>query len=166
MGTLLSFTALFFSIFLVQLGSGSLGPLDALSGAVIGFSTEEIGLLGSAHFFGFFLGCYVTPRLIGDIVDGAFMSGPIPLSGGGTLTSGFDGEAPTELTLGPLFATDGIAGDFTEPFSVAGPKSGIRNGCSTRSCWKGKRSTRRCKKSRPSRRSWRSWRPWRCDSRS
>ncbi len=67
MGTLLSFTALFFSIFLVQLGSGSLGPLDALSGAVIGFSTEEIGLLGSAHFFGFFLGCYVTPRLIGDI---------------------------------------------------------------------------------------------------
>lgn len=67
MGTLLSFTALFVSIYLVQLGSGSLGPLDALSGAVIGFSTEEIGLLGSAHFFGFFLGCYVTPRLVGDI---------------------------------------------------------------------------------------------------
>lgn len=67
MGTLLSFTALFVSIFFVQLGSGSLGPLDALSGAVIGFSTEEIGLLGSAHFLGFFLGCYVTPRLIGDI---------------------------------------------------------------------------------------------------
>lgn len=67
MGTLLSFAALFLSIYLVQLGSGSLGPLDALSGSVIGFSTEEIGLLGSAHFVGFFLGCYVTPRLIGDI---------------------------------------------------------------------------------------------------
>jgi MFS family permease len=67
MGTLLSFAALFVSIYLVQLGSGSLGPLDALSGAVIGFSTEEIGLLGSAHFFGFFIGCYVTPRLVGDI---------------------------------------------------------------------------------------------------
>ncbi|MEQ8354318.1 MAG: MFS transporter [Kiloniellaceae bacterium] len=67
MRTLLSFTALFFSIYLVQLGSGSLGPLDALSGAAIGFSTEQIGLLGSAHFLGFFLGCYVTPRLIGDI---------------------------------------------------------------------------------------------------
>ncbi len=67
MGTLLSFTALFVSIYLVQLGSGSLGPLDALSGSVIGFSTEQIGLLGSAHFFGFFLGCYVTPRLIGTI---------------------------------------------------------------------------------------------------
>src|SRR3546814_1045054 len=49
MGTLLSFSALFLSIYLVQLGSGSLGPLDALSGSVIGFSTEEIGLLGSAH---------------------------------------------------------------------------------------------------------------------
>ncbi len=67
MGTLLSFTALFVSIYLVQLGSGSLGPLDALSGSVIGFSAEQIGLLGSAHFVGFFLGCYVTPRLIGDI---------------------------------------------------------------------------------------------------
>lgn len=67
MGTLLSFTALFVSIYLVQLGSGSLGPLDALSGAVIGFSTEEIGLLGSAHFVGFIIGCYVTPRLVGDI---------------------------------------------------------------------------------------------------
>ncbi|WP_340117483.1 MFS transporter [Pelagibius sp. 7325] len=67
MGTLLSFTALFASIYLVQLGSGSLGPLDALSGAAIGFSTEEIGLLGSAHFVGYIIGCYVTPRLIGDI---------------------------------------------------------------------------------------------------
>jgi MFS family permease len=67
MGSLLSFTALFVSIYLVQLGSGSLGPLDALSGAVIGFTAEQIGLLGSAHFLGFFLGCYVTPRLIGDI---------------------------------------------------------------------------------------------------
>ncbi|NIA70843.1 MFS transporter [Pelagibius litoralis] len=67
MTTLLSFAALFASIFLVQMGSGSLGPLDALSGSVLGFSTEEIGLLGSAHFLGFFLGCYVAPRLIGDI---------------------------------------------------------------------------------------------------
>jgi len=67
MGTLLSFTALFVSIYLVQLGSGTLGPLDALSGAVIGFTTEQIGLLGSAHFLGFFVGCYVTPRLVGDI---------------------------------------------------------------------------------------------------
>jgi MFS family permease len=67
MGTLLSFTALFVSIYLVQLGSGSLGPLDALSGAEIGFSTEEIGLLGSAHFVGYIIGCYVTPRLVGDI---------------------------------------------------------------------------------------------------
>src|SRR3546814_7409034 len=67
MGTLLTFSALFVSIYLVQLGSGSLGPLDALSGSVIGFSTEEIGLLGSAHFVGYIIGCYVTPRLIGDI---------------------------------------------------------------------------------------------------
>lgn len=67
MGTLVSFTALFLSILLVQLGSGSLGPLDALAGRLHGFSAEEIGLLGSAHFVGFLAGCYFAPRQIGAI---------------------------------------------------------------------------------------------------
>ncbi|GMG84870.1 MFS transporter [Paralimibaculum aggregatum] len=67
MPVLISFAALFFSIFLVQLGSGSLGPLDALAGAARGFTTGEIGLMGSAHFAGFFVGCWLAPRLIGQI---------------------------------------------------------------------------------------------------
>jgi MFS family permease len=67
MRTLISFAALFLSVLLVQLGSGTLGPLDALAGSVRGFSTEEIGLLGSAHFLGFFLGCYLAPRYIGSV---------------------------------------------------------------------------------------------------
>ena len=61
----ISFAALFLSAFLVQVGSGSLGPLDALSGAALGWSTPDIGLLGSAHFAGFFIGCWAMPRLIG-----------------------------------------------------------------------------------------------------
>lgn len=67
MRTLVSFAALFASIAFVQLGSGSLGPLDALAGAARGFSTQEIGLLGSAHFVGFFIGCWLTPRLLGSV---------------------------------------------------------------------------------------------------
>jgi MFS family permease len=67
MRTLISFAALFMSIMLVQLGSGTLGPLDALAGSARGFSTQEIGLLGSAHFLGFFLGCYLAPRYIGSV---------------------------------------------------------------------------------------------------
>lgn len=67
MPLLLSFTALFLSIFLVQLGAGSLGPLDALAGSARGFTTEELGLLGSAHFAGFLLGCWLAPRFIGQI---------------------------------------------------------------------------------------------------
>lgn len=67
MRTLISFAALFASILLVQLGSGTLGPLDALSGAMRGFTTEQIGVLGSAHFVGFLAGCYLTPRYIGAI---------------------------------------------------------------------------------------------------
>ena len=65
MRLLISFAALFLSAYLVQLGSGSLGPLDALSGAALGWSTSQIGLLGSAHFLGFFIGCWAMPRLIG-----------------------------------------------------------------------------------------------------
>ena len=67
MRLVISFAALFLSIFLVQLGSGSLGPLDALSGAILGWSAAEIGLLGSAHFAGFFVGCWAMPRLIGTV---------------------------------------------------------------------------------------------------
>lgn len=67
MSLLISFAALFISVALVQLGSGTLGPLDALSGAVLGFSTREIGLLGSAHFAGFFIGCLVTPKILGRV---------------------------------------------------------------------------------------------------
>ena len=65
MRIIISFAALFLSAFLIQLGSGSLAPLDALSGAALGWTTPEIGLLGSAHFAGFFIGCWAMPRLIG-----------------------------------------------------------------------------------------------------
>ena len=65
MRLLISFAALFLSALLIQLGSGSLGPLDALSGAVFGWTPGQIGLLGSAHFAGFFIGCWAMPRMIG-----------------------------------------------------------------------------------------------------
>ena len=64
MKILISLIAIFISVLFVQLGSGSLGPLDALSGKSLDFSSIEIGLIGSAHFFGFMVGCYLTPKLI------------------------------------------------------------------------------------------------------
>ena len=48
----------------IQVGSGSLAPLDALSGAALGFTSSQIGLLGSAHFLGLLIGCIVNPILI------------------------------------------------------------------------------------------------------
>jgi MFS family permease len=63
----LSFAALFLSIVLLQLSSGGVGPLDAISGITLGFSTAEIGMLGSAHFVGFFIGCWWAPRLMGSV---------------------------------------------------------------------------------------------------
>ena len=67
MRMLISFAALFLSVILLQLSSGSLGPLDALSGFALGFSTQQIGILGSAHFMGFFIGCWWAPRLMGSV---------------------------------------------------------------------------------------------------
>lgn len=64
---LISFAALFLSVILLQLSSGALGPLDALSGLVLDFTRQEIGLLGSAHFLGFFIGCWWAPRLMGSV---------------------------------------------------------------------------------------------------
>ncbi|WP_122074169.1 MFS transporter [Pseudophaeobacter sp. EL27] len=67
MRMIISFAALFLSVVLLQFSTGGVGPLDALSGFALGFSKEQIGLLGSAHFLGFFIGCWWAPRLLGTI---------------------------------------------------------------------------------------------------
>ena len=63
----ITFFSLFLSVILIQLSSGGIGPLDVLSGLQSGFTSLEIGLLGSSHFVGFFVGCWWGPRLIGII---------------------------------------------------------------------------------------------------
>lgn len=67
MRMIISFAALFLSVVMLQLATGGVGPLDALSGFSLGFDKEQIGLLGSAHFMGFFIGCWWAPRLLGTI---------------------------------------------------------------------------------------------------
>ncbi len=67
MRLLISFAALFLSITFLQLSSGAIGPLDVLSGFALEFSKTEIGILGSAHFLGFFIGCWWAPRLLGAV---------------------------------------------------------------------------------------------------
>ena len=67
MRLLISFAALFLSVILMQLSTGGVGPLDALSGFALDFSTEGIGMLGSAHFVGFFIGCWLAPRMMGNV---------------------------------------------------------------------------------------------------
>ena len=67
MRLLISFAALFISVVLLQLGLGGVAPLDAISGVELGFTKAEIGFLGSAHFFGFFIGCWWAPRMMGEV---------------------------------------------------------------------------------------------------
>ncbi|RDC72288.1 MFS transporter [Rhodovulum sp. 12E13] len=67
MPLVISYAALFLSVILLQLSSGGVAPLDALSGLELGFTNAQIGLLGSAHFVGFFIGCWWAPRLMGSV---------------------------------------------------------------------------------------------------
>lgn len=67
MRIMISFAALLLSVTLLQLHSGAMGPLDALAGLGYGFSSTQVGLLGSAHFVGFFMGCWWAPRLLGAV---------------------------------------------------------------------------------------------------
>ena len=67
MPVIISLAALFLSVAFLQLSSGAIGPLDVLSGLQEGFTTGQVGLLGSAHFAGFFVGCWWAPRLMGDV---------------------------------------------------------------------------------------------------
>lgn len=67
MRLILTFAALFLSDVLLQFGSGGVAPLDALSGLTLHFSNAEIGMLGSSHFLGFFVGCWWAPRLMGSV---------------------------------------------------------------------------------------------------
>ncbi|QXT40947.1 MFS transporter [Gymnodinialimonas ceratoperidinii] len=67
MRLLISFAALFLSVILLQFSSSGVGPLDVLSGTALGFTNGHIGLLGSAHFLGFFIGCWWSPRLMGAV---------------------------------------------------------------------------------------------------
>ena len=67
MRLILSFSALFLSVALLQLSSGGVAPLDAISGLTLDFTKAQVGLLGSAHFVGFFIGCWWAPRMMGEV---------------------------------------------------------------------------------------------------
>lgn len=67
MRLILTFAALLLSVLLLQCGTGGVAPLDVLSGLQLGFTPTQIGLLGSAHFAGFFIGCWWAPQLMGKV---------------------------------------------------------------------------------------------------
>ena len=67
MRILISLAALLLSIILLKLSSGGLGPLNALSDFELNFTTAQIGLLGLAHFVGFFIGYWWAPSLLGAV---------------------------------------------------------------------------------------------------
>ncbi len=64
MQLLISLSALLLSVMLVQMGIGALRPFDSISGAALGFTSVDIGLIASGHFAGFLFGCLLGPKLV------------------------------------------------------------------------------------------------------
>jgi MFS family permease len=57
-------TALLLSVALLLMGNGLQGTLLPIRANLEAFSATEIGILGSAYFFGFACGCFYGPRVI------------------------------------------------------------------------------------------------------
>lgn len=56
--------AILFSTLIFLMGNGLLGTLTPVRGHLAGFSDIAIGIIGSAYYAGFVLGCYAGPRLL------------------------------------------------------------------------------------------------------
>ena len=56
--------ALLLGMFLLQIGNGLQGSLVGVRGAIEGFSTFELSLIGSAYFLGFLGGSRMAPKFI------------------------------------------------------------------------------------------------------
>ncbi len=59
--------ALLLGMFLLQIGNGLQGSLMGVRGALEGFTTFELSLVGSAYFIGFLGGSKLAPRLIAQV---------------------------------------------------------------------------------------------------
>jgi len=61
---LFSIGAILFSAAIFIAGNGLIGTLIPVRARLAGFSTDTLGLIGSAYYVGFVLGCFAGPRLL------------------------------------------------------------------------------------------------------
>ncbi|HEX3810735.1 MAG TPA: MFS transporter [Rhizomicrobium sp.] len=61
---LLSIAAILLSVLIFLMGQGLLGTLTPVRAHILGFSDVIVGVIGSAYYAGFVLGCFVGPRLL------------------------------------------------------------------------------------------------------
>src|ERR1700679_161895 len=61
---LFSIGAILFSAAIFIAGNGLIGTLIPVRARLAGFSTDALGLIGSAYYVGFVAGCYAGPRLL------------------------------------------------------------------------------------------------------
>jgi MFS family permease len=63
-GIITPIASLLLSVALLLMGNGLQGVLLPVSASLGGFSDVDIGILGSAYYVGFMVGCLFGPRLV------------------------------------------------------------------------------------------------------
>ncbi|MEE9313789.1 MAG: MFS transporter [Rhizobiaceae bacterium] len=80
-------------------GNGLLGTLIALRGAEEGFSTTQIGFMGTTYFLGFMAGCYIVPVLLRTVGHIRTFSALAAIAASGTLMMVVIIDAPAWMVL-------------------------------------------------------------------
>jgi MFS family permease len=100
---ILSVTAILLSVLIFLMGNGLLGTLLPMRAHIAGFSDLAIGLIGSAYFAGFVLGCFTGPRLLERIGHSRTFAVAAGLAAAATLAQSLMVDEPAWIGLRALF---------------------------------------------------------------
>jgi len=100
---ILSVAAILLSVLIFLTGNGLLGTLLPVRAHIAGFSDLAIGLIGSAYFAGFVLGCFGGPRLLERVGHSRTFAVAAGLAAAATLLQSIAVNEPAWIALRALF---------------------------------------------------------------
>jgi len=100
---LASLAAILFATLICLVGNGTLGVLIPVRAHAEGFSTLAIGLIGSAYFAGFVIGCFTGPRWLARVGHIRTFVVSAGLTAAATLAMSIVVSIPAWITLRGLF---------------------------------------------------------------
>jgi MFS family permease len=100
---LYSVAAILLSVLIFLTGNGLIGTLLPVRAHIAGFSDLAIGLIGSAYFAGFVLGCFSGPRLLARVGHSRTFAVAAGIAAAATLLQSIAVNEPAWIALRALF---------------------------------------------------------------